>query len=139
MSLSVWVTRTELGLADLQLNQLPYKVSDWDPGQQAWRRTWVDSQMVHGRVLLHAAKEVRFGALDLLVAGDTQAGRDTNRTALTNAFSQFDYEVRRDIDGHVQAWRCEPADWLFGERYVEHQREFQRVTLTMPCLQVAVV
>lgn len=106
------VTRTELGLADLSLeNPGSYRVVSAGPGSVSWRRRVAASPYCHGEALVSAVKEEVTQALVVRVYGSTAADLNTKTAALLRAFDQFDYRLSLTIDGVTSTWACQPANY----------------------------
>lgn len=113
MNLSVRVTRDELALADLQLNDgVKYHTTpDIDPGQVSWRRESATSPYVDGEFTISRAKEESEGKVTIEVVATSQSLLRTYIGDLINAFTQEEFNLIFDIDGAVYTWTCEAADY----------------------------
>ena len=111
------VTRTELALADLDLNdKTTYGVMAAGPGAKSWRRQTAESPFMHGRALVGAVLDTEVAPLRIRVKGSTDSVLNTNLNALLRAFEQFTYDLTLTIEGVTYTWRCEPADYTIGDR-----------------------
>jgi len=117
MTLSVHVSRAELALSNLELNDPAngYDVISVGPGSTSWRRETVKSPWVHGETLINAVKDVGIAPLSIRVMGSSAAQKETRLGALLAAFSQFNYVQTVTINGVGYAWACQPADWSVGD------------------------
>lgn len=112
ISLAYSVTRTELALADLLLQDpaAGYEVVRMGPGSRAWRRETIKSAYVHGETQVSAVLDIQTAPLVLRIKGATHSQADTRLDAVIDAFSQFVYYVGVIIDGVTWVWECFPAD-----------------------------
>lgn len=114
---TVTVSRSELSLGSLVLSaDTGYYVSrkGIGPGDVSQRRITVDTPFTSGRTLVHAVKDVVTSPVDVRVVGTSVDQLFSKIDQLTAAFSQFRYSVQIDIEGHVETWVCEPADYAVG-------------------------
>jgi hypothetical protein len=111
------VTRTELALADLDLQQSGvYEIlPGTGPGAMVWRREVARSPMVHGEVLVGAVKDVEIAQLRIRVTGTTASQLWSRVGDLTAAFEQFQYDLSLVIGGVTFTWVCQCADWTSGD------------------------
>lgn len=118
MDLSVIITRTELSLADLELNAAPYTVvgDGIEPGQTELERHQATSPFVDGTYTISSKRNQPSMVITLDVRGDTTAEINTNVDTLVNAFDQDVFEVAVTIDGQSFRWRGERADRGVGWR-----------------------
>lgn len=115
LTISATVTRTELSLGDLQLNDgtnFTLTRDGFTPGSKSFRKETVDSPLVAGRYLLHAVADVVVSELKIRCSSTTDAGLAANVTAVVNAFSQFQYTVTVTINGVAWQYLCECADTI---------------------------
>lgn len=147
IDLTASVTRTELGMPDLDLRSdvanFELLRDGWGPGSITWDRKKVTSPFVHGDFMVSARKEQMEAPLGFRVVG---ADRNTTLTrcgVLMDAFSQSDYLVTFEIEGVTFSWSCQPADMVFGDSgYLQpfHLRAFkQEVHLSVPRYPIPVV
>jgi hypothetical protein len=117
MTLSYQVTREELGLGNLELQDPAngYEVVRFGPGAMAWNRQTVKSPFIHGEVLVGATMGLETAPLTVRVRASTAAALDSRLAVLLAAFSQFAYFAGADINGQPYIWACQPADWSVGE------------------------
>lgn len=118
LSLFYGVTRTELGLAELALEDPVngYSIVRMGPGAASWRRETVTSPYCHGDTLVAAVRDAQIAPLTVRVRADTPTTLDTRLATLLEAFSQYEYYTGIITDGAVsKQWRCSPADWSVGE------------------------
>lgn len=116
---TVFVTRGELALADLQLvdHANGYEVVDGslNAGQVSWRRSLVRSPFVEGAYETNAVRELVEGATVAVdVNGPDQTTIRTRVAALIAAFTQSTYELHVTLDGIAWAWTCMRADYSVG-------------------------
>lgn len=137
LAVAASVTRAELALAALDLSQPGvYKVVSWGPGLVAWDRQTVRSRFVHGETLVGAVKQQASDALVVRAYGATHAQLRQRIKAVTDAFSQFSYDLTVTIEGEVSTHRCDPADYTVGEADAVQKFHLmalqQEVSLTVP-------
>lgn len=115
---SLLVSRTDLALPPLELWQPgKYVITDdsFGPGQQTYRRTFVDSPWVAGRFLTAAVKDVQIVPAVIQVQAPDEAALTANIKELIDAVTQFSFTMTSTQHGlGVQAWRCERADYAIG-------------------------
>lgn len=114
LTLSVLVDRTELSLADLEINDgTTYIVTDRvNPGAVSWRREQVTSPYVDGAVTVSRAKEIVEGQIVVDVLGATQGAVQNSIATLIDAFTQDQFELTFSMDGTIYKWQCEAADYI---------------------------
>lgn len=111
------VTRTELALADLALNDDTYKIirGSWGPGEVVWRRQAVSSPYVDGSFLVNATRDQVTTPLGIRVTGSSRTDCMNKVGTLCRAFEQFSYELTITVDGTDFTYTCDPADYSWGE------------------------
>ena len=117
MSRSVAVTRIELGLADLQLEQTDkYYIPDgtFGPGETGHRRVTSDSPMVKGRYPSSIVEADRVGNIGVHVLS-TEANIQADCQVVINAMTQFRFMLAWQWDGLSGTWQCETSDWALGQ------------------------
>lgn len=117
MSRSILVTRTELGLANLQLSQEGlYYLPDgsFGPGETSQRRVTSESPQVNGRYPSSIIEGSRSGNVSVHVLSDLSNLQANVQTVIT-AMTQFRYTLAWQFDGLSGTWQCEKADWSLGE------------------------
>jgi hypothetical protein len=105
------ITRTLLGLGDLNLNTDPFIVVDVKPGEVQWRRQETASFYVDGEFTVGRAKNSPRVQWTQQVSGTDQDDLDANMAALIDAFEQDTFQISYDLDGNTHTWRGECADW----------------------------
>lgn len=111
------VDRTELGLGDLDLNDgTNYVVVRLGPGAKRRKRVSVNSDYVHGEVVVASPLQHGERLLRVRVLASSGASLFTKLMALDAAFSQSTYSVSGSLDGGSFTWDgCTPADLEPGE------------------------
>lgn len=111
------ITRTELGLGNLALNDDTYKIirGGFGPGEVTWRRQYAQSPFSPGRYLVNAQKDQ--GALNLAVrvTGSSEDNCLAAMATLVAAMEQFEYDLSMTIGTTTYTYTCEPADYSIGE------------------------
>lgn len=136
LDITGYVTRTELGSGNLDLNTDTYKIITWGPGEVQWERQTVGTPFFSGRYLVNARKVQMESLLGIRVTGLSKAHAQTELGALLAAFEQFEYELSITIEGVEHRYACEPADYSIGEGgqiQKFHLMSYkQEVTFTIP-------
>ena len=117
MSRSVVVSRTELGLADLQLSQLGrFYLPDgtFGGGQTTQTRITNEGPQVKGRYASSIVEGGRSGNISVHVVSSL-ATLQADVQEVINAMTQFRYMLAWKFDGLSGTWQCEKADWALGE------------------------
>ena len=110
ITVRAWVSRSSLGLPDLDLSTGGYDVVSLTSGGVTWRRTVVQGKYQRGRALVQAQQDTVTDVLVVRVSGTSQTQVENRCAVLRAAFSQFVYMLATDIDGVIRAIECEPAD-----------------------------
>lgn len=117
MSRSVIVSRTLLGLDDLQLSQKDrFYLPDgtFGGGETAQRRITSESPQVKGRYPSSLVEGNRTGNLSVHVVA-TEETLQNEVQIVIDAMTQFMYQLAWNFDGLSGLWQCEAADWALGE------------------------
>lgn len=117
LTISLHVTRSELGLGNLDLNdQTNYRAAgnELNPGAVQWRREVVNSPFVHGGVVMDAVRDTTQGTLSLYAYGTTIPQLKSNVDTAVEAFSQDEYKVVFTHEGATWTWLCTQADYETG-------------------------
>jgi hypothetical protein len=123
MSRSFVVTRTLLGLPDLQLEQKnKYYIPDgtFGTGETGHRRVTSESPMVTGRYpssIVEADRVANVGVHILSTQEDLQA----ECQIVIDAMTQFRFVLAWQWNGLSGIWQCETADWALGQAGVINQ------------------
>lgn len=115
MTLSGSITRTELSLSALALNDDNYSIVEWGPGELTWRRSSVGSPFVDGTYLVNAVKDQMSVSARIRVTGSNKGDCMNKVGTLLRAFEQSSYTLTVIVDGTTFSYACEPADWSWGE------------------------
>lgn len=138
LSIAVGVSRTDLGLGTLSINDGNYKImrGGLGPGGITWRRQTTSSPFTHGVLQTNAVKEETTMILGVRVKGSSEDDCQDNIDILLRAFEQYSYFLSADIGGHSWVWQCYVADSVVGDggaiqpfHMMAHQQE---VTLSIP-------
>lgn len=126
ISLSVTISRSELGLSDLELNDGTTYICtpEIEPGQITWRRERVQSPYVDGEFTVSRAKDDGEMRIIVDVLGATHSAIRTSIDTLIDAFTQSTFTLTIAIGGTTYAWTGEAADYamtwdhvrMIGER-----------------------
>jgi hypothetical protein len=117
LAINLQITRTELGLGNLELEDPAngYQVVSFGPGATSWRRDTVNSPYVHGSTLINAVMDLQIAPLVVRVKGVTATQKESRLGVLIDALSQFLYGIGSIIDGVSYVWICQPADYSIGD------------------------
>jgi hypothetical protein len=126
MHLSVQVTRTSLGLSNLEINDHnSYYVADsFMGGQVAWQRTQVSSPWIDDEVTVNRRRGKVMENVVVEVLGLTQSALSANISTLIEAFNQDNFTLGVTIDGVQRSYQAEAADYQVqwnGPRQVAKQ------------------
>lgn len=132
MTVTVTIGRSELGLADLELSDPPYKVAPLEPGGVIIDRTTASSHNVDGDVLVHHRREQATGSLEVVVTGSTDDAAQANVDALIEALSQTQWTLTVDVDGTLWVYSCDVADYDVGTVTYLWSQQWVRVTASFP-------
>lgn len=114
---SVVVDRTDLGLADLDLNDhLSYYVSSQGLFGQAvsYQRNQVTSPYLDGGVTISRNKEMVTDSIGIEVLGHSNPDVQSKLQALVAAFTQDTYNLQVAFNTTVYQWACEAADYTIN-------------------------
>ena len=117
MSRSVVVSRTELGLGNLQLSEAGrYYLPDgtFGGGETAQRRVTFEGPQVNGRYPSSIVEGSRSGNITVHVLSNL-ANLQVDVQEVIAAMTQFRYMLVWQFDGLGGTWQCEKADWALGE------------------------
>lgn len=118
LSFTGYVTRTELALGNLTLNDSTYRVirqAGWGPGDIEWDRQTVESPFIHGDFLVNAKKTQVTAPLGIRVTGSSRTDCQNKLATLLRAFEQFSYFISFTLEGVTWTWLCQPADYSVGD------------------------
>jgi hypothetical protein len=124
MTRSVVVSRKELGLSNLSLEQVnKYYIPDgtFGAGETGHRRVTSESPMVKGRYpssVIEADRVANIGVHVMSTLENLQA----DCQIVIDAMSQFRYTLAWSWNGLSGTWQCEAADWAVGQSGVLDQR-----------------
>jgi hypothetical protein len=114
LTLSVVVSRTNLSLANLEINDgVDYKIAgnEFLGGQLAWEKSQVGSPFVEGKVTTHRVRQNVQEQISVEVYGSGTSDVQANAKALIEAFSQSSYTVTVSVDNQATVYNCEAADF----------------------------
>lgn len=116
MSRSVLVSRTSLGLDDLQLSEIGrFYLPDgtFGGGETSQRRQTSESSQVKGRYPSSITEGSRTGNISVHVIATEETLQDEAQLVV-DAMTQFMYLLDWKFDGLSGLWQCEKADWSLG-------------------------
>jgi hypothetical protein len=136
LSISALVSRTLLGLGDLNINDHSKYVLAGPMafgGQVQWNRRQVEAPWVDGQITVERHRTNVTEPLSIYVAGTSLGDLDTNLGVLLAAFMQDRYTFQLVVGGANHAWDCESADVsqvLYDTAHVYNK--YVTVTLAVP-------
>lgn len=134
---SVTLTRTDLSLADLEINEDPYQIQTIDPGGMTNNRVGVRSAFVEGEAYVHETFDNPDMQVVVWVTGADIATLKTNLTTLADALSQRQFVVTMTIDGTAFAWTGHRGDYRADLRPEFWHTLKVPVTITFPRYAIA--
>lgn len=116
MDISVLISRTQLGLSPLQLEDLSsgYEVVSIGPGGRVMRLQHATSAASDGAVLTQATAGLESARLTIRVWGEDPGEVLERLVTLERALNQWSYAITVSIDGTSETWRCHPANYARG-------------------------
>jgi dienelactone hydrolase len=140
LPISALVTRTELGMADLNINDATtYRVAGPSAmgGQVSWVRQQVSAPWVDGDITVARRRQNVMEPLTLYIKGSSQADMDTKIATLIQAFTQHRYGLQIVVGGANHAWDCEAADYQVTLDTVHFHALYAQATFQIPRKPVA--
>ena len=105
--ISVAVTRTELSLTDLDLNDgVNFSTFGMGPGTRARRNVYNTSGNVTGATLNNSVLDLIVRPLIVRVLGTSGATFDANVQALVDAFEQSSFQLKETKNGTLTTYDC---------------------------------
>ena len=114
LTLAAAVTRTELGLTDLDINDIAtYELAkQLNNGTVSWRKEIAQSPFYEGRFVVHEVKDAVEMSLIVYVHGESYPVINTRVQTLLEAFTeQYSYDLKITVNGQQHTWTCERADY----------------------------
>lgn len=107
------VSRPELGLADLNLNDHTnyYVANTIFGGTVSWRRQTVQSPWIEGQFTVGAVRDQVEDKFVVEVKGADQISLQNNLKALVAAFSQSSFNLTVQLDTAYYTYACEASDY----------------------------
>ena len=141
LGMSVTVTRTQLGLSPLAINDhISYYVADtFMGGQVSWTRNQVTSPFVDGAVTVNRTRSMVTEQVVIEVLGGTQALIQANAATLISAFLQDSFLLTITVATTTYQYLCEASDFQVtwtGPRFFAKQAQ---VTFSMPRQPIPVI
>lgn len=127
VALSVQISRDDLGLAALDLNDhVSYYISGQNFLGQAvsWDRKQVTSPFMDGSVTTTRTRQMVNDQLSVEVLGSTQVDLQNKLTTLIQAFAQDTFNLQVAFSTATYQWECESADYTVSfqaERWIAQQ------------------
>lgn len=130
------VSRSELGKQDLDIDDGENFIlsKSVNVGSASWRREFVTSPFVEGRVPVHEVKDAAESSIAVYCTGPDMSTLQANIQELLEAFTeQYSYELHITANGMQHRWICERADYQVAfatetvlARFVPVQLSFHR-------------
>lgn len=117
MSRSILVSRTSLGLSNLQLSEAGrFYLPDgtFSTGETSQNRKTSESPQVKGRYPSSIIEASRTGNVSVHVIS-TLASLQNDVEEVIGAMTQFRYVLVWQFNGLGGTWQCEKSDWTLGE------------------------
>lgn len=140
LTLSATITRDELGLSDLNINDgVNYKVTTaFMGGSVAWQRQTVSSPYIDGDVAISRRRPDVTETVEILVYGSGHANLRSNVGTLITAFTQEDYNLAFTFDGNIRKYDCKCADYTVQYDQALIHSKMHRVRFMVPRNPVAI-
>lgn len=125
LTLAVTVTRDELGLADLNINDhLDYKVANqFMGGAVAWQKQTVSSPYMDGDLVVSRRRGDIVEPIDVYVYGSGHADLRSNTKVLIQAFTQENFNLAFTFDGNIRQYSCKCADYSVAyDQHLVHSK-----------------
>lgn len=135
IALSIKVSRTLLGLPDLELNDHTayYAASEQFFGaNEGWNHDRVTSRWLDGAVVTSRQRQMVQEPLAIECLGDTSAEVEANILAMLHAVSQSDYTITVTLNGQVHIYQCEPADRTVARSTARLYNNQWQIVLNIP-------
>jgi hypothetical protein len=112
LSLSVAVTRAQLGLGNLNINDhiSYYCAAQFLGGSMTWNRQQISSPYMDGSVTVNRTRGVVMEPVAVEVLGSTDTALQTNMATLLAALSQDTFDLLVGIGSAQYQYLCEAAD-----------------------------
>jgi hypothetical protein len=113
ISVNAKVTRTDLGLGDLDINTSPYRIAGPQimEGTTSWDRNQVNSPWTEGDITISRRRGNVTSQLTIYVSGTDTANMMANIRTLVDAFTQDRFTLQINMGTSVNQWDCESADY----------------------------
>lgn len=137
LDLSVTVSRTLLGLTDLELNDhVAYAINrdtGFLGGSESWQRNQVGGPWVDGMVTVSRQRQMVEETVPVYVYGATTAVLTGNSSALLAAFRQSDFVMTVRVGGVVVGqYACEASDVQRASNGYHWMAKMESWTFTVP-------
>ena len=136
MTWAPYITRAELGLGNLSLNDASYKMDHPNEGwleSIQWEKHVVTSPFYDGDFLVNAVKKQSSITPRILVFGSSEADVSSKVNTLITAFSQFSYTVVYVKDTLEITFQCQPADYLADFRWLLYEENKYVMPVSLVC------
>lgn len=117
LNIQAWVSRTELSLSNLDINDGDKYVlgRGMNPGAVSWRKQTVESPFYPGRYVVHEVKDAVEISIPVYVQANNYSNLNVHLETLLEAFTnQSSFLFTLVIDGYTNSWTCERADYEIG-------------------------
>jgi hypothetical protein len=111
LPISVVITRAELTLADLELNDhTAYATVGFGPGRRIRRNTYNKSGNAHGGTLNNSVLDVIVRPLIIRVLATSQSQLNTRTQTLLQAVEQSSFTIVETVSGAATTYDCMTSD-----------------------------
>jgi hypothetical protein len=115
LTLSVKLTRTLLGLDDLELNDHgAYYISELGDYAIQWDRKTISTPWTDGDITVQRSRRSVERRVVIEVLGTTTTQMKQRARTLIDALSQDSYNMTVNMDGDSSTYRCEAADYTIS-------------------------
>ena len=109
-----------------------------NPQSVQWRRVETTSPYMGGKYLVHATPDNVTESIGVYVMGEDQLSLHRNYYDLIDAFTQFNFQIRKTMDLAGEIWNCFPADYSADWSPVYTHNRMIPVKLQIPRLPTIV-
>lgn len=134
LTVSAAVTRTDLGLSNLNINDHDKYILSTTilGGSVAWQKNQVSSPYVDGDITITRRRPTVIEPFEVYVYGTSGATLMTNTQALIDAFSQDSFSLSVTINGATRQYACETADYSLEYSHTKFASHMCTVRFQLP-------
>jgi hypothetical protein len=140
LTLTAYVTRDELGLGDLDINDgVNFKVAGaFMGGSVAWQRNNVSSPYIDGDITVSRRRGDIVEPVEIWVYGDNHTELRDNLGELLTAFTQENYNLSFNFDGRNRKYDCKCADYTVSYEQAFVHSKMHKVVFNIPRNPIAI-